>query len=259
MVGPAALRRTASLRWLWLALAFFAVLPDAAAQRRSSERSRDREEAREWYRSGRAALEAAEPEVALASFEQAYALYPHWASMVGMGLAYQALGQIEQALVCFEQGLSEGGADVSAEERADLQSRIAMLSAIRPPPPPPLPPPPPPRPIDEEWEYDSSDWFWGLVGTSGALLLAAIGTGSYTLVLDREYHMPDTPTARLEEIQPTGAALQVTTDVLLSLAGAAAVAAVVVLVVGDDDDEAASAVAVTGAPAGTGVGLTLRF
>jgi len=253
-------RRLPCGRLVLLALSLLALVPDAAAQRRRSERARDREEAREWYRSGRAALEAGEPEAALASFEQAYALYPHWASMVGMGLAYQALGQIEQALVCFEQGLVEGGDDVPAAERADVESRIALLRAVRPPPPPPPPSPPPPRPIEPVEEGSGGGgWFWGLLGASGVLLGAAIGTGSYTLVLDREYHMPTTPVERLDEIRPVGEALQVTTDVLLGLAGAAALAAVVVLIVGDDDETPASAVALSGAGAGPGLGLTLRF
>jgi len=246
------------LRLALLALLLAALIPDAAAQRRRSERARDRAEAREWYRSGREALEAGEPEVALASFEQAYALYPHWASMLGMGLAYQALGQIEQALVCLEQGLAEGGDGIPAAERADVESRIAVLRSMRPPPPPP--PSPPPRPIEGSGGgYDADDWFWGLVGTSGVLLATAIGTGSYTLVLDREYHMPTTPVERLDEIRPVGQALQVTTDVLLGLAGAAALAAVVVLIVGDDDESAAPTVALGGAGPGAGLGLWLRF
>jgi tetratricopeptide (TPR) repeat protein len=240
-------------------LALLALLPSAAAQRRSQE-ERDRDEAREWYTSGREALEAGEPEVALAGFEQAYALYPHWASMVGMGLAYQSMGQAEQALVCFEQGLVEGGTEIPAAERTDVQTRIAILRAALPPPPPPLPPPPPPPPPDEAGDPTMA-WFWGLLGTAGACGVTAVVTGSYALVLDREYHDPATNVARQDQIRPTGEALQVTTDVFLGLAGAAAIAAIIIVTVGLGDEDAgdAGSVAVTPAPAGTGLGLSLSF
>jgi tetratricopeptide (TPR) repeat protein len=254
-------RPSARLRLLVALLALLSFLPDAQAQRRSSQESSDREEARRWYRDARDLLEQGDPEAALANFETAYSLYPHWASMIGMGLAYQALGQLEQALVCFEQGLSDGGTDVSQAERNDIESRISLLRVQMPPPAPPPPPPPPPRPIERDTPADLGDWFWGMVGTTGALAVAAIGTGSYTLVLDREYHDPATSRERLDEIRPTGEALQVTTDVLLGFAAAAAVAAVVLIILDDDETEAADpqGVAVTAAPAGNGIGLVVTF
>ncbi|MBI5500906.1 MAG: hypothetical protein HY907_11740 [Deltaproteobacteria bacterium] len=232
--------------------------PDAAAQGRSQSQ-RDRDEAREWYTTGREALGRNEPEVALAAFEQAYALYPHWASMVGMGLAYQALGQAGQALVCFEQGLADGGDEIPDSERADIVTRMAILRTQLPPPPPVAPPLPPPPPPEEETDAAIA-WFWGLLGTAGALGVAAIGTGSYTLVLDREYHDPATTAERRDGIRPTGEALQLTTDVLLGAAGAAVIAAIIVYVVGGDDDESdAGALSLSPSPTGAGLALSLSF
>ena len=256
MVGPGASRRAPATAALLAFAALLGAAPESAAQRRSHA-ERDREEAREWYRSGRDALGQNEPEVALAAFEQAYALYAHWASMVGMGLAYQALGQQEQALVCFEQGLADGGDEIPDAERMDIESRIALLRVQIPPPPVlPLPPPIPPAPQEEELDAATA-WFWGLLGTAGALGIAAVGTGSYTLVLDREYHDPTTSPERRDEIRPTGETLQVTTDVMLGLAGAAAVAAVIVLLAGGDNETSDGGVSV--APAGTGLALTVSF
>jgi tetratricopeptide (TPR) repeat protein len=259
VVGPIRTSRTTRAGLLAGLAVLLAFAPDALAQRRHSQEQRDREEARDWYTSGREALQNGEPEVALASFEQAYGLYPHWASMVGMGLAYQAMGQNEQALVCFQQGLDEGGAEMSLDEMNDVQTRIATLAALLPPPLPPVnsvPPPPPP----DDGGSSADAWFWGLIATAGTLAVTAIATGSYTLVLDREYHDPATASARQDEIRPTGEALQVTTDVMLGLAGAAAIAAVVVFVVSDDDESTdQGGVAVTAAPAGTGLGVAVTF
>jgi len=242
-------------------IALLSFLPDAQAQRHRSQEERDREEARQWYRTARDLLEQGDPEAALADFESAYSLYPHWASMIGMGLAYQALGHLEQALVCFEQGLSDGGAEVSRAERTDIESRIAILRVQMPPPPPPPLPPSPPRPIDHGSDDSLDGWFWGMVGTTGALAVAAIATGSYTLVLDREYHDPATSTARRDEIRPMGEALQVTTDVLLGFTAAAAVAAILLIVLDDGEAEAPETglVAITPAPAGSGIGLSISF
>jgi len=179
--------------------------------------------------------------------------------MVGMGLAYQAMGQAGQALVCLEQGLADGGDEIPDSERADIVSRMAILRAQLPPPPPVAPPPPPPPPPEEETDATIA-WFWGLLGTAGALGVAAIGTGSYTLVLDREYHDPLTTPERRDDIRPTGEALQLTTDLLLGIAGAAAIAAVIVYVAGGDDDESESgSVSLAPAPAGTGLALSLTF
>jgi hypothetical protein len=260
MVNP--LRASVAARAGLLAglVVFLSFSPDALAQRRHrSQEDRDRDEAREWYSSGRDALQNGEPEVALASFEQAYGLYPHWASMVGMGLAYEAMGQNEQALVCFQQGLDEGFAEMSPEELSDVQTRIARLTALLPPPPPPVNPAPPTPPPDDSGDW-ADPWFWGLLAGAGALAVTAIITGSYTLVLDREYHDPATSAGRKDEIRPTGQALQVTTDVMLGLAGAAAIAAVVVFVVSDDDESTEQGdVTVTAAPAGTGLGVAVTF
>jgi tetratricopeptide (TPR) repeat protein len=257
MVAPGVGRRASATAALLVFAALLGGAPEADAQRRS-QADRDRDEAREWYRSGRDALGRNEPEVALASFEQAYALYAHWASMVGMGLAYQAMGQVDQALVCFEQGLADGGDEIPDAERMDIEARVVVLQAqLRPPPPVfPLPPPPPPPPQEEEMDAATA-WFWGLLGAAGALGVAAIGTGSYTLVLDREYHDPATLPERRDEIRPTGESLQIATDVMLGLAGAAAIAAVVVLLAGSDDESSDGGVTVT--PAGTGLALTLHF
>jgi hypothetical protein len=257
--APVACALCAALALVWS--------PDAPAQGSGTSRH-DREEARQWYRSGRELLQNGEAEAALANFETAYGLYPHWASMVGMGLAYEALGQHEQALVCFEQGLEDGGDEIRDAERADIESRIASLRAqgasyvVAPVPvvPQPFPVPAGQTAGAAGGEEEISPWFWGLLAVAAAVGIGGIATGSYALVLDDEYHDPATTPARLDQIRPTGEALQVTTDVLLGVAGAAAIAALVVLFSDGDEESGEAAVLAPGpAPGVAGVGLTIAF
>ncbi len=224
-----------------------------------------RDEARRWYRSARGLLDRGEAEAALANFEAAYDLYPHWSTMLGMGLAWEAMGDIPAAIVAFERALAEGGYDVPLADRAEVDARIAALRPAVAPPPPVVPyvqpahvqpasGPPPGGPDDD----GASGWVWGLAAVAAGLGAAGTATGIYALVLDDEYHDPATSDGRRDEIRPTGEAMQVATNVLLACGAAAAVAAIVVLLASGDEDDPATVTAAPAVSAG-GAGLTLRF
>ena len=70
-------------------------------------------------------------------------------------------------------------------------------------------------------------WFWGTAGGALALGAVALGTGIYGRSLYDEFHDPATSRSRQEEIQPLEQDMMLTTDVLVSAAGALALAAAV--------------------------------
>jgi hypothetical protein len=70
-----------------------------------------------------------------------------------------------------------------------------------------------------------SYWFWTTAAAALALGAGAAATGTYGTVLWNEFNDPATSRDRMEEIQPTGRTLMLTTDVLASVAGAFALTA----------------------------------
>jgi hypothetical protein len=84
----------------------------------------------------------------------------------------------------------------------------------------------------------SQAWFWTSLAGALALGGGALGTGLYGRTLYDEFHDPGTTRERQAEIEPTGSALMITTDVLTAVAGALAVTAGVLAFFTDFGDEA---------------------
>ncbi|MDI7269944.1 MAG: PEGA domain-containing protein [Myxococcota bacterium] len=68
-------------------------------------------------------------------------------------------------------------------------------------------------------------WFWGTMAAALALGAGAAATGVYGKTLHDEFSDPGTARDRIEDIQPVGRALMLSTDVMAAAAGALAVAA----------------------------------
>jgi tetratricopeptide (TPR) repeat protein len=83
-----------------------------------------RQQSREQFELGVRALEDGRPGEALASFESAYALYPHWSTWYNIALCQRALGRPREMLLALERFL-EGGADaIDQEQRATVATLL---------------------------------------------------------------------------------------------------------------------------------------
>jgi hypothetical protein len=94
-----------------------------------------RARSRALYVEGVAALDDTRPRDALALFEQAYALFPHYSTLYNIGVCYRSLGDHAAAATNFARFLEEGGTEIAAEERAQVgdllaaeQARVATLT-----------------------------------------------------------------------------------------------------------------------------------
>ncbi|MBI5485864.1 MAG: PEGA domain-containing protein [Deltaproteobacteria bacterium] len=102
----------------------------AAGQTTGTPASEDpavRQAAGDHYRRGRELYEAGQPEEALAELRVSYSLIPHWATINGMALCLEDLGRKDEALATYVQGLREGGADIPAEQRSQMEARVVGL------------------------------------------------------------------------------------------------------------------------------------
>ncbi len=104
-----------------VALAAFCVCSPVRA---ADEKAR----ARVLFNQGVAEFEAGEHRAALASFESAYRLAPHPAVRLNMANCYERLGRLVEATFNYERFLEESGENVSAAQRADVDTAIASLS-----------------------------------------------------------------------------------------------------------------------------------
>lgn len=107
-----------------VALLALAVLCSVSPARAEDEKAR----ARVLFNQGVAEFEAGEHRAALASFESAYRLAPHPAVRVNMANCYEALGRLVEAVFNYERFLEESGENVSAAQRADVETAIASLA-----------------------------------------------------------------------------------------------------------------------------------
>jgi hypothetical protein len=94
-----------------------------------------RNAARGYYERGLALAESHSYQAALAEFDRAYATSPHFAVLYNIGLCQVALAHPLEAVEALSKYLKEGGAEVPAERRtqveaqlAELESRLAELS-----------------------------------------------------------------------------------------------------------------------------------
>jgi hypothetical protein len=96
----------------------------AFAQTASSGRA----EARQHFQAGLAHAEHGALSAALDEFEAAFAAQPHYSVLYNIGQAHAQLGHPVEAVAAFERYLSEGGAQVGAARRAEIES---LLQASR--------------------------------------------------------------------------------------------------------------------------------
>jgi hypothetical protein len=86
-----------------------------------------RAKSRAYFVQGVAALEDTRPGDALALFERAYELYPHYSTLYNIGVCHRALGNHAFAANAFQRYLDEGGAH--APEAAKVRPLLAELDA----------------------------------------------------------------------------------------------------------------------------------
>jgi len=111
-----------AFRWLaWLGL--LGLLCTASPGAAQDQKAR----ARSLFGEGVTAFERGDYENALESFTQAYRLAPHPAVRVNMANCYEQLGRFAEATFNYQRFLEESGADVSPEQRADVEAAIERL------------------------------------------------------------------------------------------------------------------------------------
>jgi hypothetical protein len=86
-----------------------------------------RQAAGEHYRRGQELFGEGNAEDALRELQVSYALVPHWATSNGIALCFEDLERPQDALNMYVRGLREGGADIPAEQRAQMEERVVAL------------------------------------------------------------------------------------------------------------------------------------
>lgn len=118
--------------WVLLVLAATAGALPAPAAAQTGEGGGEvtdeaREEARGLYRRGRRLLERNKPDEALEEFARSYVLFPHWATSNSMGVCHDRLSRPGDALRLYEQAMQEGGDEIPAQQREEIETRISAL------------------------------------------------------------------------------------------------------------------------------------
>lgn len=109
------------------ALVLAAAMLQAPASGAQSDTERSR--ARAHFDQGVAFAKTNAYEAALAEFERAYELVPHYGVLYNIAQAQLALGRTAQARASFERYLSEGGSAITAVRRAEVEAQLARLPA----------------------------------------------------------------------------------------------------------------------------------
>jgi tetratricopeptide (TPR) repeat protein len=119
----------------------FAAIALVAALSAPSAAAPPREEAKQLKDLGAQALERGDFAQALEYFDRAYRLYPSSRLRYNLGLAYDHLGRVPEAIDAFEGFLAEASPDAPSEAREhararlkDLTARIARLQIVVDPP-----------------------------------------------------------------------------------------------------------------------------
>ncbi|AKF04551.1 tetratricopeptide repeat protein [Sandaracinus amylolyticus] len=161
--------RDCCVAFVLASIAFVLAVSTAHAQPQPP-RDRSDVEAQARFESGRLAFESGRYEEALADFRRSYELSQRPLILYNIGIVLDRLRRDAEALDAFERYLE---AVPDAENRADVEARIAILRTQVAAPPPvqeaaPIPPPPSPRP-QEGYEI----WAWISAGVGIAAAIAA--------------------------------------------------------------------------------------
>src|SRR5687767_12530291 len=101
----------------------------ASSSARADDETNARAQSRAFFVEGVRALDDARLRDALVAFTSAYELFPHYATLYNIGLCRRALGAYAMAANAFQRFLDEGGAAITAEERATVTSLLAEMDA----------------------------------------------------------------------------------------------------------------------------------
>lgn len=115
-------RRGLSGGWLVAALLVVTLAPTRAAHGQTSE---ERVVARGHFNRGVELARGGEYDGALAEFEQAYRIAPHFSVLYNIGQAELALERSRAAVESFERYLAEGGEQIDPTRRAEVAAIIA--------------------------------------------------------------------------------------------------------------------------------------
>lgn len=110
-------------------------LAPGVAQAQESADSAQRTLAREHFARGVALAKAHSYTEALNEFEQAYAAVPHFSVLYNIGQARLALGDSAAAITTLQRYLDEGGAQIDAKRRAEVEATLQRERARLPPEP----------------------------------------------------------------------------------------------------------------------------
>lgn len=88
-----------------------------------------RAQSRAFFVDGVAALEDTRPGDALTLFEKAYELYPHYGTLLNIGICHRALGRPADAANAFQRFLDDGGGEIPADERTRVTTLLGEMDA----------------------------------------------------------------------------------------------------------------------------------
>lgn len=110
-----------------------AVLTSRSAQAQEVADSPERASAREHFAKGIALAKAHAYAEALAEFQHAYAAVPHFSVLYNIGQAQLALGKSAEAITTLQRYLDDGGPQIDAKRRAEVEALLQRERARLPP------------------------------------------------------------------------------------------------------------------------------
>ncbi len=163
-------------------LALVVLLPLAAlAQPDDSElTAADRTRAAQHFRAGVSAFEAGSFRECVREFELALAIAGHPSVLKNLGRCHQELGEVNTAIGYYERYITE---DPDADDRGQIEGRLADLRVRQQPEAPPPPPAedPQPAPVTAEVSTDDGSILpWLVIGAG----VVGIGVGITLLAMD---------------------------------------------------------------------------
>jgi tetratricopeptide (TPR) repeat protein len=112
-----------------------APLASSTARAQESADSVQRASARAHFAKGVALAKAHDYAQALNEFQQAYAAVPHFSVLYNIGQARLALGESAEAISVLQRYLDEGGTQIDAKRRAEVEATLQRERARLPPTP----------------------------------------------------------------------------------------------------------------------------